>query len=406
MSSADIQSLESSKPLATAPEPDRAGRGTILPKEVAGNKRRLIALAVAGCILVFGGALAWVGVDLLRTGGGPPMLPPDIRPVRTIIAAAHAEGEPVSLTGHIRARTEENLAFRVDGRMITRLANVGQRVKPGDAIALLDPQPQRDSLRAAQAKLTAAQAALHEAANNLERKQTLVQDGWATRVQFDAAQRTFLSAKAEVDAAAAQMHQAEDQLGYTNLVADAAGAVIATGAEAGEVVRAGQLIVTVAHDDGADAVFDVPASLMRQVSPDAVISVSLTDDPSVRTVGQVREVAPQADPVTRSYRVKVGLTERPDPMRLGATVSGQTRMLSTSGIELPATALTMAENKPAVWVVDPASHQISLRSVALQRQDSASIVVAQGLEGGELVVTAGVHALRPGQKVHLAGDQP
>jgi len=378
-----------------------------LPKAVPGKQRRRIATAVAGCVLVFGGTLAWLGSDLVGTAaGGPPALPPDIRPVRTVVAAENAEGEPVSLTGHIRARTEENLAFRIDGRMITRLVDVGQRVQPGDPIAQLDPQPQRDALRAAQAKLAAAEAAQHEAANNLERKQTLVQDGWATRVQFDAAQRAFLSAKAESDAAAAQVHQAEDQLGYTNLVADASGAVIAAGSEAGEVVRAGQMIVTVAHDDGNDAVFDVPASLMRQVSPDAIISISLTDDPSVHTEGQVREVAPQADPVTRSYRVKVGLTARPDAMRLGATVSGQTRMLSGSGVDLPATALTMADNKPALWVVDPASHQVSLRRVELERQDSSRIVVTRGIDGGELVVAAGVHSLRPGQKVRLTGDQP
>jgi multidrug efflux pump subunit AcrA (membrane-fusion protein) len=98
------------------------------------------------------------------------------------------------------------------------------------------------------------------------------------------------------------------QLGYTKLLADASGPVIAKGAEAGEVVKAGQMIVTVALDDGADAVFDVPASLMRQVSPDVEITVALTDDPKIRTVGRVRETAPQADPVTRSYRVKVGLT--------------------------------------------------------------------------------------------------
>ena len=105
--------------------------------------------------------------------------------------------------------------------------------------------------------------------------------------------------------------------------------------------------------------------------------------------------------MTRSYRVKVGLTEWPEAMRLGATVSGQTRMLGTGGIELPATALTVMDDKPAVWVVDPKTMQVSLRPVELERQDSSSIVVSRGLEGGEVVVTAGVHALRPGQKVSL-----
>jgi RND family efflux transporter MFP subunit len=351
-------------------------------------------------------SFAWLGLALLFTAGASPPPASDIRPVRTVVAAPQAEGESVSLTGHVRARTEESLAFRIDGRVITRRVDVGQVVQPGDVIAELDPQPQQDALRAAQAGQAAAQATLHEAANNLERQRTLVAQGWSTRVQFDAIQRAFLSASADVDATAAKLHSAEDQLGYTRLLADSSGAVIATGAEAGEVVRAGQMIVTVAHGDGADAVFDVPAVLLRQVSADALITISLTDDPSVRTVGQVRETAPQADPVTRSYRVKVGLTPWPEAMRLGATVTGQTRMVAPGGIALPATALTMEDNKPAVWVVDHATLLVALRPVELQRQDSSTIVVTRGLEGGELVVTAGVHALRPGQKVRLAGEQP
>jgi membrane fusion protein, multidrug efflux system len=350
-------------------------------------------------------AFAWLGLALLVSGAAlagetsPP--PPEIRLVRTVVATARAEGEPVSLTGHIRARTEESLAFRIDGRVIARRIDVGQIVKPGDLVAELDPQPQQDALRAAQAQHSAALASLHEAANNMERQRVLVAQGWSTRVQFDATQRTFLSAKADVDATAAKVHSAEDQLGYTKLLVDSSGPVIATGAETGEVVKVGQMIVTIALDDGADAVFDVPASLMRQVSPDAEITLALTDDPTIRTVGRVRETAPQADPVTRSYRVKVGLTDRPEAMRLGATVTGQTHMVASGGIELPATALTMVDNEPAVWVVDPQSHQVSLRPVQLHRQDSGGIVVAHGLKGGERVVTAGVHALRPGQKVRL-----
>lgn len=352
----------------------------------------------------FASVFAWLGMALHLSAVAAPPPAPDVRPVRTVIATVHSEGEPASLTGHIRARTEESLAFRVDGRVIARHVDVGQVVKPGDLVAELDPLPQQDALRAAVAENQAAQAALHEAANNLERQQKLVGEGWSTRVQFDAAEKTFLNAKAQVDATAAVLHNAQDQLGYTKLLADAAGAVIATGAEAGEVVRAGQMIVTVAHNDGADAVFDVPASLIRQVSRDAEISIALTDDPAVHTVGRVRETAPQADPVTRAYRVKVGLTEWPEAMRLGATVTGQTRMRAPGGIELPATALTSVDNRPAVWVFDPASHQVSLRPVELGRQDSASIIVTRGLKGGEIVVTAGVHALRPDQKVRLLGD--
>jgi RND family efflux transporter MFP subunit len=351
-------------------------------------------------------ALAWLGLAVLGACHAKPPPTDEIRPVRTIVAVLHTEGELVSLTGHIRARTEESLAFRIDGRMLARKVDVGQVVQPGDLVAELDPQPQQDALRAARAINAAALAALHEAANNLDRQQALVNQGWSTRVQFDAATKAFLSAKAAVDGTAAGLHAAEDQLGYTKLLADSSGAVIAKGAEAGEVVHAGQMIVTVAHDDGADAVFDVPASLMRQTSRDAAIAVALTDDPGVRTTGQVREVAPQADPATLSFQVKVGLAEWPKAMRLGATVTGQTRLLGSGGIELPATALTTADNRPAVWVVDAKTQEVSLRPVGLQRQGSVTIVVTDGLKGGERVVTAGVHALHPGQKVRLAGAAP
>jgi len=327
----------------------------------------------------------------------------EIRPVRTVTAEAGSEGEPVSLTGHIRARTEQNLAFRIDGKMIARKVDVGTVVRTNDLVAELDLQPQRDALNQAKANLAAAEATLHEASNNMERQRTLNIQGWSTKVQYDAAERTFQTANAQVDAAKAQLHSAEDKFSYSKLLADAPGVVISTGAEAGEVVRAGQTIVTVALNDGADAVFDVPPSIMRQISPDALITVALTEDPTIRTTGRVRETAPQADATTRSFRVKVGLNEWPETMRLGATVFGQTRMLGNKGIELPGTALTMLDNHPAVWVVDPKSMQVSLRIVELQRQASSSIVVSQGIEPGELVVTAGVHALRPGQKVRLLG---
>ncbi len=135
-------------------------------------------------------------------------------------STAPAGGEPVSLTGHIRARTEQSLAFRIDGRMIARHVDVGQNVKAGEVVAELDPQPKQDALRAAQAKQASAQAALREAANNIERQRILVAQGWSTRVMFDAAEKKFLAAKADVDSAAADLHAAEDQLGYTKLLAD------------------------------------------------------------------------------------------------------------------------------------------------------------------------------------------
>jgi membrane fusion protein, multidrug efflux system len=133
------------------------------------------------------------------------------------------------------------------------------------------------------------------------------------------------------------------------------------------------------------------------------VQIVLTDDPNVRATGRVREVSPQADPATRTFQVKVGITDPPEAMRLGSTVSGRIQLAAPPGVEVPASALTEANGRPAVWVVDPQSQTVSLRNVDVARYDPASVVISQGLESGEVVVTAGVQVLRPGQKVRLLG---
>ena len=190
-------------------------------------------------------------------------------------------------------------------------------------------------------------------------------------------------------------------MSYTELKADAAGSVTARGAEPGEVVQAGQMIVRVARQEGRDAVFDVPAQLLRSAPSDAEIAVHLTEDPAVTARGRVREVAEQADPVTRTFQVKVGLTDPPAAMRLGSTVNGSVQLDSAPVIAIPASALTQSNQQPAVWVVDPSSMMVAMRDVEVSRHDPGTVVISHGLETGDLVVTAGVQALHPGQKVRL-----
>jgi RND family efflux transporter MFP subunit len=296
-----------------------------------------------------------------------------------------------------------SLAFRIDGRMLDRRVNIGDRVRAGQLVARLDPLIQQNAFRSAQANLSAAQGQLTEARNTFERQQALVEKGFTTRARFDQAQQALQTAQANVDSTQAQLRNAQEQLGYTDLYVDADGTVTDKGAEPGEVVRAGQMIVKVARQGGRDAVFDVPAQLIRTGPRDPVVQIALTEDPSVRTTGRVREVAPQADPTTRTFQVKVGLTKPPEAMRLGATVTGTIQLGSAPLIEVPASALTEASGRPAVWLVDPTSQTVALRNIDVARYEPNSIVVSQGLEAGEIVVTAGVHALRPGQKVRLLG---
>ena len=341
----------------------------------------------------------------LAAACGPAEEPPapEIRPVRVLTIEERAGGDTVSLTGTVQAQMEVNLAFRIDGRMTERLVNVGDRVTPGQLAARLDPENEENAVRAARADLAAATGQLVEARNNYERQNTLLRDGWTTRVRYDEARQTLETAESRADAAQAQLNIAESRLSYTELFADSAGTVTAVGAEPGEVVQAGRMVVQVAREDGRDGVFDVPAQIKDMAPADPEIEVVLTMNPAVSAIGRVREVAPRADPATGTFEVRVGLADPPAAMRLGSTVTGRMQVGAAAGIEIPASALTRAEGQPAVWVVDPASATVALRNVEVARHDPASVVVARGLAPGEIVVTAGVQALRPGQKVRLLG---
>jgi membrane fusion protein, multidrug efflux system len=345
----------------------------------------LIAATVAGC-------------DQAK-----PPNPVEARPVRTVTVEGRADGEIVSLTGQIRAKDQVSLAFRLDGRMIERPVNVGDVLKAGQVVARLDPQNQQNELQSAQANLASAEALLTQARLTFSRQQELLKNGWTPQAKFDEAQQGLLTAQARVDSAQAQLRIAQDQLGYTVLTADAPGAVTSVGAESGEVVRAGQMVVQLARQGGRDAVFDVPEQLIRTGPRDPLVEIALTEDPKVKATGRVREVAPQADAATRTFQVKVGIVDPPEAMRLGSTVTGRIKLSAPPGVEVPASALTEANGRPAVWIVDPQSKTVSLRSIEVLRYEPSSVVTSQGLEAGDIVVTAGAQTLRPGQKVRLLG---
>lgn len=330
---------------------------------------------------------------------------PEIRPVRSITVEKRQAGTPLTLTGRIEAEDEVTLSFRISGRLLENNLKLGDRVKPGQVVARIESQNEMNSLRQAQANLAAAQGQLVQARNHFERQQTLLGQGWTTRVNYDQATQAQQTAQSQVDAAEAALKAAHDLVSFTELKADAPGVVTATGPNNGTVVQAGQMILRLARQDGRDAVFDVSSQFLRSAPADAEISVSLADNPEVSAKGRVREVSPQADPVTRTFAVKVGLTDPPAAMRLGATVNGRLETAAGPIIEIPATALTRLNDEPAVWIVDPATRTVSTRNVDVLRFDQASVVISQGLDTGEIVVTAGVQALHPGQKIRLLGSE-
>jgi RND family efflux transporter MFP subunit len=330
---------------------------------------------------------------------------PEIRPVRTVVAASTESGEAVVLTGHVAAETEASLGFRIGGRVIQRLVNVGDHVETGQDLAKLDPQDEVNALRSVEAALAAARAGLTLSRDTFERQRQLLAGGHVSRAVFDQAQKELQTAQANVDDAEARLTNQALRVSWTILQADAPGTVSSIGAEPGEVVQPGQLIVRLARHDGRDAVFDVPARLLREAPSSAEISVRLADDPSIVATGRVREVATQADPATRTFEVKVGLTDPPAEMRLGSTVTGTLRLTSEPAVIIPAAALTSLNGQPAVWLVDPEKLTVALRNVETARFDPDTVIIEHGIEIGDIVVTAGVHALHPGQKVRLLAGQ-
>jgi membrane fusion protein, multidrug efflux system len=353
--------------------------------------------------------LATIGAVLLALtacGQSEPPPPSAGRPVRVVSVKASMPVSDARFSGEIQAEKNVALAFRVGGRIIERPVNVGDRIAAGQLVARLDPQTEQNALSAAKATLAAARGEVSTARNAFERQEQLMAQGFTTRPRFDQALQAQKAAQAKLEDTEAQFELARDRLVFTELRSDVAGVVTGRSAESGEVVQPGQIVVQLARDDGRDAVFNVPARFLEQQAENAMIRVVLADAPSVAAVGRVREIGVQADPVTRTFQVRVGLQNPPEAMRLGSTVTGTIELISAAVVAIPASALTQAGLSPAVWIVDPATSTVSLRDVDILRFDPDQAIISQGLEPDDIIVSGGVQALHPGQLVSPLPAQP
>ena len=329
--------------------------------------------------------------------------PAPVRPARVMVVEPPAKSADVSFAGHVEAQDQASMSFRLGGRLVERPARVGVSVGDGEVVARLDPENELNELRSARAALTAAQGALRQADNQHQRQRHLLERGITTRADFEAAEQARTAAQAQVDGAQARVRTAEDIVGFTTLKADAPGVVTAVGAEPGEVVAAGQMIVQLARRDGRDAVFEIPAELARSASPDVEVAVSLASDPNVQARGRIREIAPQADPMTRTFDIRVGLTDPPQSFRLGTAVSGTLRGGANVALAIPSTALVRRGQDVGVWAVDPSTTKVIWRTLDVTSAGPATSLVANGLAAGDIIVTAGANLLHEGQSVKLPG---
>jgi RND family efflux transporter MFP subunit len=327
-----------------------------------------------------------------------------IRPIKSAVVQVRSIGETVSQTGEVRSRYETPMSFRLDGLLTFRLDN-GAVVKKGDILATIDKVPSRNNVLTARAELATTESALELARLTAERNRELFKKNAISRAQLQEAKANLRTAEARFEAAATALSTAEETLTYTEIKAPRDGVISNVGAAVGQVVQVGQQVVTLISDRDRDAVFDVPEGLLNRGEGVSDVKISLISDPSVTSEGKVREVTPSADPVTRTFRVKVTLDEQGRRMPFGAAVIGAIVLSPKKLVELPSASLTNNKGAPAVFVFDKETGKLAYRAVTVERYDDNAIYVSSGLKDGEIVATAGVSKLRDGEVVKLGSGE-
>ena len=326
----------------------------------------------------------------------------EIRPVRTIVVDPKPIVDNRQAIGEVKPRYESDLSFRVDGKVISRRVDVGTVVKQGDLLATLDVQDYRNKLLSAEADVASAQAALVETQDTEARQRKLLKNGWTPQATYDTALHNVQAAEAKLAAAKASLALARDQLKYTKLTADFDGVIPAVGAEPGQNVSSGQMVVKLARMTDKDGVFNVAETALLHHTEGAEVIVWPLSNPKLEIEGVLREVAPVADPTTRTYTVKVTLKDPPPEIRFGMSIGGRWKGISAPVITLPLSALFEKNGSPAVWVFNRQSGTAELKTVTVARYEADTVLIASGLAKGDIVITAGINTLREGEKVRLA----
>lgn len=347
-----------------------------------------------------------LGLTLLGCNKETPQ--PPVRPVLYVEVQPQSEQPLGRFAGLIQARYETTLGFRVGGRIAQRLVDVGTQVDKGTALAALDPTDQENALRASKGDLARSEAQWINAQANAQRQRELFDQGVGAKAQLEQAQVELSDARSARDQAAAAARQAEDRVDYGTLRSDFVGVVTAWHVEAGQVVSAGQDVVTLARPDVREAVFDLPAHLAEQVEHMQAgqgapirFDVAAQLSPDVRTLGTLRELEPKADAATRTRRVRLSLEHAPPELRLGSAVSITLSRAVDAHIPLPASAVQHVDGRDQVWVIDPQQRSVAPRTVQVVERQAERVEVTGDLAPGDKVVSAGVNELQAGQAVRF-----
>jgi len=364
------------------------------------TKARKIGLCVAALVVAVGVAAA-SGIDLrpatAAKDGDPRQTPPLVQ-TAVVRPALPAER---TFTGVVSARVQSNLGFRVPGKVIERLVDVGQSVRAGQLLMRLDREDLDLTLAARENAVTSARALADQAAADEARYRQLLADGWTPRQKYDQIKAQLDSANAQLAAAQAQAEVAENEAGYSLLVADADGTVVDTLVEPGQVVAAGQPVVSLAHAGPREAIVNLPEAVRPALGSVAQATVyGLSSGPSP---ARLRQISDAADPASRTYEARYVLGGEAAQAPLGATVTVSMATRGTGASEVPLGALYDDGKSSGVWVLDAATSTVSFRAVEVHRLAEETAFVS-GVRPGERIVALGAHLLHEGAQVRAAGE--
>ncbi len=332
----------------------------------------------------------------------PPATEEPLRSVKVIQVGATTLGSPAEYAGEVKARIETRLGFRVGGKLVARHVELGQRVKAGQLLAEIDAQDYRLTVDAARAQINAAITNRDLAAADFKRYKELRDKEFISSAELERRETSLKAAQSQVDQAQAQLSAQTNQVAYSKLLADKAGVVTGIDAEAGQVVSAGMPVLRLAQDGPRDVLFAVPEDKVAGLQRGQGVQVKFWGSEEMHKAS-VYEIAASADPITRTFGVRVALNAAVTaPLGSTVTVSIETNpSLSLQKIKLPTSALRQEGGKTMVWVLDMATMTVKSQEIQVTTADGNEAVVNSGLQAGQQVVVAGVHVLSPGQKVTL-----
>jgi len=326
------------------------------------------------------------------------------RPVKVFRIEDTATVGVMSFAGEVRARIETPLSFRVGGKLLERKVDVGDQMRKGQLLAILDGNDYHLAVQGLKAQLASAQADSNFLRDDLVRYRELLAQQVISPPEFERHETAYTTARERTAALEAQLGQALNQLAYTELHADRDGVVTALAVEAGQVLAAGQAVMSLAQLDEKEIHFDVPEHRLAEIQRQQAVNVSLWLDDHRLLKAKIREISSAAEPASRTYRVKASLLEGMDAAQLGMTATVHIAANTASGIAIPLSAVYTPQNQPdhpTVWLVDEQAATVKSVPVRLGETLAGERIAVEGLAAGQLLVSAGVQRLAEGQAVRL-----